>query len=123
MDTALWLRIGSALMFLAVAMGAFGAHALKGSLSEEMRTVFETAVRYQAYHALGILAAVWIHQQFNAKYAAAAAICFALGILLFSGSLYALTLSGVRKLGMITPIGGLCFLAGWALLVFSPYKQ
>ncbi len=123
MDNVLWLRVGSGLMLLAVAMGAFGAHALKGSLSEEMRTVFETAVRYQVYHALAILATVWIHQNFNAKYAATAAICFAAGILLFSGSLYALTLSGVRKFGMITPVGGLCFLAGWALLVFSPYKS
>lgn len=123
MDSVLWLRVGSGLMFLAVAMGAFGAHALKDSLSEEMRTIFETAVRYQVYHALAILAAVWIRHQFNAKYAATAAICFAVGILLFSGSLYALTLSGIRKFGMITPIGGLFFLAGWALLVFSPYKS
>lgn len=110
-------------MFLAVALGAFGAHALKNSLSPELQAVFETGVRYQAYHALGILAAAWSLQQFQLRLAQTAAICFLAGIALFSGSLYALALTGERKFGMITPLGGALFLAGWAILAFAPYRS
>lgn len=123
MDAIIWLRAGAFLMLLAVALGAFGAHALKGSLSAELQAVYETGVRYHAYHALGMLAAAWAAQQFNSRHAHAAAACFAAGILLFSGSLYALALSGARKLGAMTPFGGLLFLAGWALLAFGSYGR
>lgn len=123
MDAIVWLRAGAFLMLLAVALGAFGAHALKSSLSAEMQAVYETGVRYHAYHALGMLAAAWAAQQLQSRHAHAAAACFLGGILLFSGSLYALALTGIRKLGAITPFGGLLFLAGWALLAFGSYGR
>ena len=97
-------------MFVAVAAGAFGAHALKSRLSPEMLAVWETAVRYQVYHALALLL---VRDR-------AAAACFAAGTVLFSGSLYALSLTGLKKLGMITPVGGLLFLAGWAKMIILP---
>lgn len=108
-----WARVGAGLMFLDVALGAFGAHGLKNRLTPEMLTVFETGVRYQAYHALGLLLLAALRGPDKAGW------CFVGGILLFSGSLYALALTGVRWLGAITPLGGLLFLAGWALLAFS----
>lgn len=108
-----WLRTGAALMFLDVALGAFGAHALKSRLTPEMLAVFETGVRYQAYHALAILLVAALRGPDRAAW------CFLGGVVLFSGSLYALALSGVRWLGAVTPFGGLSFLAGWALLAFS----
>ncbi len=123
MDSIFWIRIGSIMMLLSVAAGAFGAHALKARLSSEMLAVFETGARYQAYHALGILAAAWAGTQLGGRFPAYAAACFTGGILIFSGSLYALSLTGMRKLGMITPIGGLLFIAGWALLAFAPARS
>jgi len=123
MDTIFWTRIGSIFMLLSVAAGAFGAHALKARLSEDMLTVFETGARYQAYHALGILVAAWAGTQFAGRFPAYAAACFTVGILIFSGSLYALSLTGMRKLGMITPIGGLLFMVGWALLALAPARS
>jgi uncharacterized membrane protein YgdD (TMEM256/DUF423 family) len=109
MTPELWIRVGSALMFLAVALGAFAAHGLKARLSPEMLTIFETGVRYQVYHALGLFALAATRGPNKAGW------CFVAGIALFSGSLYLLALTGIRKLGMITPIGGLFFLAGWAI--------
>lgn len=109
-------------MFLSVAAGAFGAHALKVRLAPDMLAVFETGARYHAYHALGILAAAWAQTQFGGKLPGLAACCFTAGIVLFSGSLYALAWTGARKLGIITPFGGVLFLAGWALLAFSPAR-
>lgn len=120
MDTVFWLRAGSGLMFLAVALGAFAAHGLKARLEPDLLAVFETGVRYQAYHALGLFAAAWLGREYPGRLAPAAAWCFLAGILLFSGSLYALSLTGFRKLGMVTPLGGLLFLAGWALLAAAP---
>jgi uncharacterized membrane protein YgdD (TMEM256/DUF423 family) len=101
-------------MLLDVALGAFGAHALKSRLSPEMLAVFETGVRYQAYHALGLLALAALRGPDKAGW------CFVGGIVLFSGSLYLLALTGERRLGMVTPLGGLLFLAGWALFALSP---
>ena len=109
-----WVRAGGLMMFLAVALGAFGAHGLKNALTPEMKAVFETGVRYQAYHALALFVCAWL-----APKAPAAGWCFLAGILLFSGSLYALALTGVAKLGMITPLGGLLFLAGWAAVLLA----
>jgi uncharacterized membrane protein YgdD (TMEM256/DUF423 family) len=110
---------GAVLAGLGVAAGAFGAHGLRGRLSPEMLAVFETGVRYQMYHALGLLAAAWAAARWPGGLAVAAGWCFVVGIAVFSGTLYALSLSGVRWLGAITPLGGLALLAGWALLAWT----
>ena len=118
-----FLAASAASGFLAVALGAFGAHALKSRLSPDMLSVYETAVQYHFYHALALfgVALLMVHsaQQSLLK---ASAILFLAGLVLFSGSLYALALSGVKVLGAITPIGGLCFLAAWACLFFYAIK-
>jgi uncharacterized membrane protein YgdD (TMEM256/DUF423 family) len=113
-----FLFFGAVAGFVAVAFGAFGAHALRGKLSPEMLAVFETGVRYQMFHALALLVTAIAVARFDGWVARVAGWCFLAGIVLFSGSLYALALSGVRALGAITPLGGLAFLAGWALLVY-----
>jgi uncharacterized membrane protein YgdD (TMEM256/DUF423 family) len=102
---------------LGVAAGAFGAHALRGRLSAEMLAVWETAARYQMYHALALLAVSLAAARWPAGGWAAPAILFVAGIVLFCGSLFALALTGTRALGMITPIGGLCWLVGWGMLL------
>jgi uncharacterized membrane protein YgdD (TMEM256/DUF423 family) len=109
---------GAVLGFLAVALGAFGAHALRGRLAPGLLEVFETGVRYQMYHALALLACAWLldRRAAGAPWAAAAAWLFVAGSVVFCGSLYALTLSGARWWGAVTPLGGLAFLAGWACL-------
>lgn len=106
-------------MFLAVALGAFGAHALKARLSPELQAVWETGVRYQVYHALGLFVVAWLTTVTQSRLVPAAGWCFVAGTALFSGSLYVLSLSGIRWLGAITPLGGLLFLAGWLCLLFS----
>jgi|SRR6266850_4232405 len=112
-----FLLIGAVLGFLGVALGAFGAHALKSRLSPEMLTVFETGVRYQMYHTLAVLiVAAAIGHIGNTRLLAFAGWSFLAGILLFSGSLYALALTSVGILGAVTPFGGLLFLIGWACL-------
>jgi uncharacterized membrane protein YgdD (TMEM256/DUF423 family) len=112
-----FLLIGSVFGFLGVAFGAFGAHALKSRLSPEMLAVFETGVRYQMYHAFAILiVAAAIGSLGRLPLLGAAGWFFAAGVLLFSGSLYALALTGTGLLGAITPIGGLLFLIGWGCL-------
>lgn len=110
-------------MLLAVALGAFGAHALRGRLGEDLLAVFETGVRYQAYHALGLLALAAMAPSLPSRAASAAAVCFCAGIVVFSGSLYALALTGVRRFGAITPIGGALFLAGWTCLVAGGWRR
>ena len=117
-----WLVVGSLLAGLAVAAGAFGAHGLKTRLPADMLLVFETAVRYQMYHALGLLAVAFASDRWPGGSVQAAGWLMLAGIILFSGSLYALCLTGVRALGAITPLGGLCFLAGWALLAWSVWS-
>ena len=119
-----FLLIGSVLGFLGVAFGAFGAHALKARLSSEMLAVFETGVRYQMYHAFAVLiVAAAIGHLGDARLLVIAGWLFAAGVVIFSGSLYALALTGTGILGAITPIGGLLFLAGWACLaVFAATK-
>ena len=113
-----FLLIGAVLSFLGVALGAFGAHALKTRLSPDMLAVFDTAVRYQMYHAFAVLiVAAAIGHIGNARLLVMAGWFFFAGVLLFSGSLYALALTGVGMLGALTPIGGLLFLVGWACLV------
>src|SRR4029077_14261745 len=112
-----FLLIGSVLGFLGVVFGAFGAHALRSRLSPEMLAVFETGVRYQIYHVFALLiVAAAIGQIGNARLLVLAGWFFFAGILLFSGSLYALAVTGTTILGAITPVGGLLFLIGWACL-------
>ena len=116
MDTT-FLLVGSLLGFLGVAAGAFGAHGLRSRLSTDMLAVFETAVRYQMYHVFALLiVAAAIGRLGDARLLSLAGWFFVAGIFLFSGSLYALALSGVTTLGAITPLGGLAFLIGWACL-------
>lgn len=113
-----WLAIGSFSMFLAVAAGAFGAHALKGRLVPEMREVYEVAVRYQVYHALALLFVSVAAARPGGPVVQVAGIAFLVGTVLFSGSLYAMALTGTRALGMITPLGGVAFLIGWLALLW-----
>ena len=117
-----FLLVGSILGFLGVVFGAFGAHALRSRLSPEMLAVFETGVRYQMYHAFAILiAAAAIGHFGTARLLILAGWLFVAGIVLFSGSLYALTMTGVGTLGAITPLGGLLFLAGWGCLILFAF--
>ena len=113
-----FLLIGAVFGALAVALGAFGAHGLRSRLSPEMLAVFETGVRYHMYHALAILLVASLMGRIDAgRLLPAAGWAFTIGILVFSGSLYVLALTGITMLGAITPIGGLAFLVGWALLI------
>ena len=106
--------------FMAVAAGAFGAHALKERLSPDLLAAFETGARYQMYHALALFVAAWmVTQDEPCIWAVRAGWCFVAGTVLFSGSLYALALTGVRGLGAITPLGGVGFLAGWICLALA----
>ena len=114
-----FFTLGAASAFLAVAAGAFGAHALRVRLSPELLAVFETGARYQMYHALGLLAVAWAAARWPGALPRAAGSLFAVGTVLFSGSLYALALTGVRWLGVITPLGGVAFLAGWICLALA----
>jgi uncharacterized membrane protein YgdD (TMEM256/DUF423 family) len=114
-----FFALGALLAGLAVAAGAFGAHGLRDRLAPDMLAVFETAARYQMYHALALLAVAWATTRWPGGSAALAGWLFVAGIVVFSGSLYALSLSGVRWLGAITPFGGLAFLAGWGVLAWS----
>jgi len=111
-----FFTLGSASAFLAVAAGAFGAHGLRARLSPELLAAFETGARYQMYHALALLAVAWAAAQWPGPLPRAAGWCFVAGTVLFSGSLYALALSGLRWFGAITPLGGVAFLAGWVCL-------
>jgi uncharacterized membrane protein YgdD (TMEM256/DUF423 family) len=111
--------LGVASGFIAVAAGAFGAHALRSRLTPDRLAIFETAVRYQMYHALALLAAAWVADRWQQVQPGWAGVLFAAGTLLFSGSLYALALTGNRWLGAITPLGGVAFLAGWLLLAWA----
>jgi uncharacterized membrane protein YgdD (TMEM256/DUF423 family) len=115
----LFFSLGAASALLAVAAGAFGAHALRARLSAEMLAVFETGARYQMYHALGLLAAAWAVSRWPGPWVVRAGWLFLAGTVLFSGSLYILALSGIRWLGAVTPFGGVAFLAGWACLILA----
>ena len=118
--TFLW--VGALAGFVGVALGAFGAHGLRSRLSAEMLAVFETGVRYQMYHAFAILVVALAAARLDGWLIRAAGWLFTAGIVLFSGSLYALALGGVTALGMVTPLGGLAFLAGWACLIVAALR-
>lgn len=118
------LAIGALAMLLAVALGAFGAHALRSRVAFDMVAVWQTAVQYHAWHGLALLAVGLLMQRaVRPRGLVLAAAFFGVGIVLFSGSLYALVLSGVRGLGAVTPFGGVAFLAGWAVLAWSAWRS
>lgn len=110
-------------MFIAVAAGAFGAHGLKQVLDNEMLAIWHTAVTYQMMHALGMFIIALLIPKFGPVILGWAGSVMFVGIVIFSGSLYTLALSGVRSLGVITPIGGLAFLTSWLLVAWAAYKS
>ena len=118
----LFWMLGCAFAFLAVGAGAFGAHALRERLAPDLLAVFETAARYQMYHALALLAVAWATERWPGGTAPAAGWLFTTGILVFSGSLYLLSVTGIRWLGAITPMGGVAFLVGWGLLGWAAFR-
>lgn len=120
----IFILTGSLLAALAVIMGAFGAHSLKTQLSEEMMDVYQTAVDYHMYHALGlILTGLLANSASSSNLPAWAGSSMFIGILLFSGSLYILSITGIRWLGAITPFGGTAFILGWILLAWAVWGQ
>jgi uncharacterized membrane protein YgdD (TMEM256/DUF423 family) len=119
----LFFFLGGMSAGIAVALGAFGAHALKTHLSPEMLAVYETGVRYQMFHALALLAVAWACTRWPGSVVKASGWLFVVGTVLFSGSLYALALTGVRGLGAVTPIGGVAWLIGWGCLAWAAIKD
>jgi uncharacterized membrane protein YgdD (TMEM256/DUF423 family) len=124
----LFLSVGAISALLAVGAGAFGAHALRARLAADLLDVFETGARYQMYHALALVLVGLVLTRFSASAGAqtwlvAAGWLFVAGTVLFSGSLYLLSLSGVRWLGAITPLGGVAFLLGWAALAVGVWRE
>jgi uncharacterized membrane protein YgdD (TMEM256/DUF423 family) len=119
-----FLALGAISAGISVAAGAFGAHALKERLSPDLLAVFETGARYEMYHALGLVAAAWAASRGPGAAGAAgwAGWLFVAGTVLFSGSLYALALTGVRALGAVTPLGGVAFIAGWIALAVAALR-
>ena len=115
-DGRVWLCVGAALGLLAVVAGAAGTHALRDALEADALRVFETAARFQMYHALALLATGLLAMRRQSRWVVAAGALFALGTLLFSGSLYALALTGASMLGAVAPVGGVCLMAGWGML-------
>jgi uncharacterized membrane protein YgdD (TMEM256/DUF423 family) len=113
---------GALMAFVAVAAGAFGAHALKSRVPADQLAVFETAVRYHLVHAVALCAVAWASTQWPGRAARASGWLFLVGISLFSGSLYLLVLTGQRGFGALTPVGGLCLLAGWLALAWSALR-
>ena len=118
----LFFAFGSGFALIAVITGAFAAHTLKSKLSPDMFEVFEVAVRYQMYHALGLIAVAWAASQWSSQLITASGWLFVAGIVIFSGSLYILSLTGVRWLGAITPIGGVAFIIGWGCLLWTAIR-
>jgi uncharacterized membrane protein YgdD (TMEM256/DUF423 family) len=119
-----WLAAsGGVLALTGVAAGAFGAHALKAWLPADRMAAFETAARYQLTHALALLACAWVLQTWPSRAALGAGACFMVGAILFCGSLYALALAPDPVLGIMTPLGGVGFLAGWTLLIVAIVKS
>jgi uncharacterized membrane protein YgdD (TMEM256/DUF423 family) len=118
-----FFAIGAISALLGVAAGAFGAHGLKNSLSLEMLAIFETGVRYQMYHAFALIAVAWADTRFPGSLVTTAGWLFVVGTILFSGSLYLLSLTETRWLGAITPLGGVAFLAGWLCLAWASLKS
>ena len=119
---ARWFAVGAWLGAAGVALGAFGAHGLKAHVPAERLAVWDTAAKYHLIHALALLAAAWASERWPGPASTSAAWLFVAGIVVFSGSLYALTLTGVKGLGAITPLGGICFIAGWVCLALAAMR-
>ena len=117
-----WFATGAALCGLGVVLGAFGAHGLRARVTPDMLAVFETGVRYHLIHALGLLAVAWAASRWPSAWVGVAGWLFVAGIVIFSGSLYLLVMTGTRWLGAITPIGGLCLITGWAVLAVGALR-
>ena len=115
----IWLLLAALFGFLSVALGAFGAHSLKNVLDEYGKSVYEKAVLYQMFHSMALLAVGVLQHLFKGISLSPAGFAFLVGIVLFSGSLYTLAMTGTKWLGAITPIGGLAFLFGWAWFLFA----
>ena len=115
--------IGAILGALGVALGAFGAHGLKERVDERMIAIWETAASYQMWHALALVGVAWVLSQGPSTAARVSGIAFTFGVLVFSGSLYVLVLSGQRWLGAITPLGGLALIVGWVGLAVALWPQ
>ncbi len=120
--TTRWFAIGAWMAAAGVALGAFGAHGLKDRISAEMIAVWETASKYHLVHALALLAAAWAYERWPGALTTGAGCLFLAGIAVFSGSLYALALTGSRSWGAVTPIGGVCFIAGWICLALAAMR-
>ena len=118
-----WFAAGSFLAGTGVLLGAFGAHGLKSRLSPDLLAVFETAVRYQMYHGLALLAVAWAATRWSSSLIGISGWMFVVGILVFSGSLYILALTGIRWLGAMTPLGGLLLILGWLLLTIGSLRD
>jgi uncharacterized membrane protein YgdD (TMEM256/DUF423 family) len=123
MDARKTLAIAAALIALATALGAFGAHALKAHLPQDKLQVYETAVRYHFLHALGLLAIGVLLRSLDGELLRWSAALVLAGIVLFSGSLYLLTFGAPRLVGIITPVGGLALIAGWILFAVTVLRQ
>ena len=124
MSARFYLISGLCMMIVAVLLGAFGAHALKATFSDYQIQIWKTASDYHFYHAFGLIAlGIWAQKNTLTRLGIAAGICLILGLLIFSGSLYLLAISGISKLGMLTPFGGLLFIAGWSLWLASILRQ
>jgi uncharacterized membrane protein YgdD (TMEM256/DUF423 family) len=117
-----WYAMGAAAAGLAVALGAFGAHGLRLRLTPELMEIFETGVRFHMYHALGLLAVGWGAMRWPGPWVQTAGWCFTAGIVIFSGSLYLLAMTGVGRFGAVTPIGGVAFMVGWAALAIGALR-
>ena len=117
-----WFATGAALCGLGVLLGAFGAHGLSGRITPEMLSIFETGVRYHLVHGLALLAVAWAAARWPSGLINAAGWLFLLGVIVFSGSLYVLSITGARWLGAVTPIGGLCLTVGWLVLAIGAMR-
>ncbi len=114
--------LGAVFAATAVAAGAFGAHALKTILDSPMLAVYETAARYQMYHALGLFVVAWLCRETQSRWAVKAGWLFCAGILLFSGSLYIVALGGIKWMGALTPLGGASFIGGWTCIAWTAWR-
>ena len=117
-----FLMLAAFFGFTGVALGAFAAHGLKGRLTEQYLAIFHTGVTYQLVHTLALFGVALLAPHLPGRLVTWAGVCFAVGIVLFSGSLYVLTMTGISKLGIITPFGGLAFLAGWLCLGLAAWR-
>ncbi len=114
--------LGALFAATSVAAGAFGAHALKSILDPPMLAVYETAARYQMYHALGLFVVAWLARETDNPLAVKAGWLFCMGILLFSGSLYIVALAGIKWMGALTPVGGVSFIGGWTCVAWTAWS-